>query len=567
MPTQYRQCSFCFKYRVTDNKSVSYTCADAIVPLIDTRDEIEANTGLAVRELGPEHHPLKVGTVVRARYTVGNFHVATISSVDHDKRQYTLDWKDGDRSRRWKQYELVSHVYIRAMCERNQDDDINGPVSRVQYFDPYFQPYSVFGKTRTRDAAAGVFIPNEPEKDFIERVGADGLAAVLRHACDAEGVKIPIHPLFAGSDDRKRSIAAVLSSCFPPAFRLVVTAGNLKPTLRPFFCSWGKTVTDILLFHGMIMHEQIKWGGQAYRDCSSVSELRDIYNHISNNNFHPIVMGTSAENVLQFMLEILQTEILVDVPRNEHRQAGFVVGRQFARDLWRSKITQMDYSNKTVAFHQALRLPRSQRLRSKKKQAQPQPLHGNAAGVPAYNNPNIVPIPGHRLGNIAEWFLGDLKSCHKGVPNAGPFTGDLTVVVCPCGDGHSKLLAANIMDAGESPRNVKDYLDRLTHCPDYVWYDNSCHLSLMLMSRAPHRYYKLIVMSDNFHVANHTACSVLIAPSQWNHIDRIRNANTEAAEQANAEMVKHLTRSLKFCKPSNALNVLELYMIIMNAKQ
>jgi len=156
---------------------------------------------------------------------------------------------------------------------------------------------------------------------------------------------------------------------------------------------------------------------------------------------------------------------------------------------------------------------------------------------------------------------------HKGVPNAGPFTGDLTVVVCPCGDGHSKLLGVNIMDAGESPRNVKDYLDRLTHCPDYVWYDNSCHLSLMLMSRAPHRYYKLIVMSDNFHVANHTACSVLIAPSQWNHIDRIRNANTEAAEQANAEMVKHLTRSLKFCKPSNALNVLELYMIIMNAKQ
>ena len=133
--------------------------------------------------------------------------------------------------------------------------------------------------------------------------------------------------------------------------------------------------------------------------------------------------------------------------------------------------------------------------------------------------------------------------------------------------GHSKLLGMNIMDAGESPRNVKDYLDRLTHCPDYVWYDNSCQLSLMLMSRAPHRYYKLIVMSDNFHVANHTACSVLIAPSQWNHIDRIRNANTEAAEQANAEMVKHLTRSLKFCKPSNALNVLELYMIIMNAKQ
>jgi len=367
-----------------------------------------------------------------------------------------------------------------------------------------------------------------------------------------------MHPLLALAEEQdlvefphaeSTSIADIMRDCFPPLWRLVTNSNKptdrryvAPPRLRPLLAMWSKTTSDIWMFPGRVVHKNIGVTyGNGVLDCSNVAEMRELLDHMER------VQTTPADEIRTLMLQVLQTEMLVPITRADLRESGFVMGPQFRKKLWRCKINHMDALHQTIAYRQAVGLPRTKT---------PKKFPWAQAEMPG-----DPPDP-----EDYEPYRGELSSCQKTVQGAGAFTGDLFVCVCACGGGCSKILGSNFMDAGESPRNVVDYLDSLDEAPEFVFYDNSCHLKLMLMSRNPHRYYKTQVLSDNFHVKNHTACSVLIGPKQWAHLDVVRRANTEAAEQTNAEISKHLSRFLHFFMPFNAMNVLELFVVLFNAK-
>lgn len=129
------------------------------------------------------------------------------------------------------------------------------------------------------------------------------------------------------------------------------------------------------------------------------------------------------------------------------------------------------------------------------------------------------------------------------------------------------MFGAHWIDAGESPKHVVEALLRFDALPTFVLYDNACHLRHYAMSRYPHLFFDVVFLCDKFHWPNHTACSPMYNPKVWNHIDKIKRANTSAMEQVNRVLQLHLDRFLSFCSANNALNILEFFISVYNSSQ
>ena len=141
------------------------------------------------------------------------------------------------------------------------------------------------------------------------------------------------------------------------------------------------------------------------------------------------------------------------------------------------------------------------------------------------------------------------------------------IFTCLCGgQSKTKVLGTTLLDCGESPKSVVDFLLRSesSEFPLIVVYDNACQLRHYVMSRFPHLAYKTTFVSDAFHWKNHRGCSCLTASNAWRHLPEMHNANTSAMEQTNRTFRERCEKFISFCNGVNAMNQIELLIYMIN---
>ena len=124
-------------------------------------------------------------------------------------------------------------------------------------------------------------------------------------------------------------------------------------------------------------------------------------------------------------------------------------------------------------------------------------------------------------------------TCEKGFAASDKFSDGALTLCCAC--AHPKILGFVVLDRKESPKVlINVLLTRFPSLPRYLVYDFACGVVRCAMVKLPWMLRDLSVVSDRFHVCNHT-CSHFYNANSYGELDY---KNTLTHEQRNAAIRK-----------------------------
>eukprot|EP00168_Porphyra_purpurea_P017880 TRINITY_DN6394_c0_g1_i1.p1 TRINITY_DN6394_c0_g1~~TRINITY_DN6394_c0_g1_i1.p1 ORF type:complete len:922 (-),score=162.85 TRINITY_DN6394_c0_g1_i1:857-3622(-) len=120
-------------------------------------------------------------------------------------------------------------------------------------------------------------------------------------------------------------------------------------------------------------------------------------------------------------------------------------------------------------------------------------------------------------------------TCEKGFASSDKFSDEALTLCCAC--SHPKILGFVVLDRKESSQVlINVLLTRFPSLPRYLVYDFACGVVRCAMVKLPWMLRDLAVVSDRFHVCNHT-CSHFYNANSYVELDY---KNTLTHEQRNA---------------------------------
>jgi len=144
--------------------------------------------------------------------------------------------------------------------------------------------------------------------------------------------------------------------------------------------------------------------------------------------------------------------------------------------------------------------------------------------------------PGREQCRAEAYPKGDKTSCglcEKTYLSGDRYTDGALTLCCAC--SHPKILGFVVLDRRESPQVlINTLLARFPRLPRYLVYDFACGVVRCAMAKLPWMLRELSVVSDRFHVCNHT-CSHFYNANSYGELDF---ANTLTHEQRNAKIRK-----------------------------
>jgi len=147
-----------------------------------------------------------------------------------------------------------------------------------------------------------------------------------------------------------------------------------------------------------------------------------------------------------------------------------------------------------------------------------------------------VYTPGRDQCRAEPFAAGDTTSCgtcEKGYNSSDKYSDGALTLCCAC--AHPKILGFVVLDRKESPQVlINALLTRFPRLPRYLIYDFACGVVRCAMAKLPWMLRDLSVVSDRFHVCNHT-CSHFYNANSYGDLDY---KNTLTHEQRNAAIRK-----------------------------
>jgi len=144
--------------------------------------------------------------------------------------------------------------------------------------------------------------------------------------------------------------------------------------------------------------------------------------------------------------------------------------------------------------------------------------------------------PGRPQCRAEAYAKGDKTSCgtcEKGYVSSERYSDGALTLCCAC--SHPKILGFVVLDRKESPQVlINALLTRFPKLPRYLVYDFACGVVRCAMVKLPWMLRELSVVSDRFHVCNHT-CSHFYNANSYGELDY---KNTLTHEQRNAAIRK-----------------------------
>jgi len=145
-------------------------------------------------------------------------------------------------------------------------------------------------------------------------------------------------------------------------------------------------------------------------------------------------------------------------------------------------------------------------------------------------------MPGRDQCRAEAYAKGDTTSCgtcEKGFASSDKYSDGALTICCAC--SHPKILGFVVLDRKESPQVlINALLSRFPRLPRYLVYDFACGVVRCAMVKLPWMLRDLSVVSDRFHVCNHT-CSHFFNANSYGELDF---KNTLTHEQRNATIRK-----------------------------
>jgi len=145
-------------------------------------------------------------------------------------------------------------------------------------------------------------------------------------------------------------------------------------------------------------------------------------------------------------------------------------------------------------------------------------------------------MPGREQCRAEAYAKGDKTACgtcEKGFASSEKYS-DGAVTLC-CAFSHPKILGFVVLDRRESPQVlINALLTRFPRLPRYLVYDFACGVVRCAMVKLPWMLRDLCVVSDRFHVCNHT-CSHFYNANSYGELDF---KNTLTHEQRNVAIRK-----------------------------
>jgi len=145
-------------------------------------------------------------------------------------------------------------------------------------------------------------------------------------------------------------------------------------------------------------------------------------------------------------------------------------------------------------------------------------------------------MPGRDQCRAEAYAKGDTTSCgtcEKGFASSDKYSDGALTICCAC--SHPKILGFVVLDRKESPQVlINALLSRFPRLPRYLVYDFACGVVRCAMVKLPWMLRDLCVVSDRFHVCNHT-CSHFFNANSYGELDF---KNTLTHEQRNASIRK-----------------------------
>jgi len=147
-----------------------------------------------------------------------------------------------------------------------------------------------------------------------------------------------------------------------------------------------------------------------------------------------------------------------------------------------------------------------------------------------------VYTPGRQQCRAEPFEKGDKTpcgTCEKGFNSSDKYSDGALTLCCAC--AHPKILGIVVLDRKESPQVlINAVLSRFPRLPRYLVYDFACGVVRCAMAKLPWMLRDLSVVSDRFHVCNHT-CSHFYNANSYGDLDF---KNTLTHEQRNASIRK-----------------------------
>jgi len=154
----------------------------------------------------------------------------------------------------------------------------------------------------------------------------------------------------------------------------------------------------------------------------------------------------------------------------------------------------------------------------------------------ASTNKTGVYTPGRDQCRAEPFEKGDKTpcgTCEKGFNSSDKYSDGALTLCCAC--AHPKILGIVVLDRKESPQVlINALLSRFPRLPRYLVYDFACGVVRCAMSKLPWMLREMSVVSDRFHVCNHT-CSHFYNANSYGELDF---KNTLTHEQRNASIRK-----------------------------
>jgi len=145
-----------------------------------------------------------------------------------------------------------------------------------------------------------------------------------------------------------------------------------------------------------------------------------------------------------------------------------------------------------------------------------------------------VYTPGRDQCRAEPFDKGDKTSCgtcEKGYNSSEKYSDGALTLCCAC--AHPKILGIVVLDRKESPQVlINALLTRFPRLPRYLVYDFACGVVRCAMAKLPWMLRDRSVVSDRFHVCNHT-CSRFYNANSYGDLDF---KNTLTHEQRNASI-------------------------------
>ena len=145
-------------------------------------------------------------------------------------------------------------------------------------------------------------------------------------------------------------------------------------------------------------------------------------------------------------------------------------------------------------------------------------------------------MPGRDQCRAEAYAKGDKTSCglcEKTYLSGDKYTDGALTFCCAC--AHPKILGFVVLDRKESPQVlINTLLARFPRLPRYLVYDFACGVVRCAMAKLPWMLRELSVVSDRFHVCNHT-CSHFYNANSYGELDF---TNTLTHEQRNSKICK-----------------------------